>query len=48
MKISVFQIDIHHLLGQRATFGGNTLIEKKLILYFGDSRTLNRRGMGHN
>ena len=48
MKISVFQVYVHHLLGQRATLGCNVLIEKKLVLYFSDSRTLNCGGIGHN
>ena len=37
MKISIFQVYVHHLLGQRATLGDNTIIEKKLVFNFGNS-----------
>ena len=48
IKISVLQVDVHHLLRQRAPISGNTLIEKKLIFHFSDCRSLYRRRMGHD
>lgn len=48
MKTSVFQINVLHLLGQRATLCGNIFIEKKSVSYFGDSRNLDSRRMGQD